>query len=181
MRFRPEKSYPRPQWPPPYSTHSRRSRGADEASGGRTGSRGRPAPAWMLTTGRYGLWGTAGFVLPQGARNVRNSFGLRQPPLRCAQPQNDGWPLDACAGKTSSCEAAFVSSNYQTGGASRRGESRFTPCSPGALLRLRGGRSCASGLGALALRPSDAPGPGGNVCCGAPAVARRTARRGGSG
>jgi hypothetical protein len=113
ITFRPTyPSCPRPQNSMALSPHSRHSRGADEASGGETGSRGRPAPVCMLTTGRSGDG--------ERAQGTRPAIG--------PNPRMSGWPLDACAGKTGSCEAAFASSNYQSGGASPRGESRFPPC-----------------------------------------------------
>jgi hypothetical protein len=57
--------------------YSRHSRGADEASGGGTGSRGRPAPAWMLTTGRFGEWGTSS--RPEGQIAPVERFEARRP------------------------------------------------------------------------------------------------------
>jgi hypothetical protein len=88
----PPKTYPRPQPTPPYSTHSRRSRGADEASGGEMGGSGSPGPGM----GESSSCACNTSVPGQPAQN----------PSRVKRPS----PF-----------------NNQTGGASRRGESRFTP------------------------------------------------------
>src|SRR5690606_185771 len=48
----PSTIYPRSNCLPHTVPTPARTRGADEAPGGGNGSRGRPAPVWMLTTGR---------------------------------------------------------------------------------------------------------------------------------
>ena len=125
MRFRPEKTYPRPQWPPPYSVHSRRSRGADEASGGRTGSRGRPAPAWMLTTGRYGDGGLRVSCRRKayGMSGMASASGNR--PFAVPNPRMMGGRSMRAQEKPARVKRLSPLQTNQTGGASRRGESRF--------------------------------------------------------